>query len=163
MKLRFVCAAAVCAAAVAALCACGGVGGEAGDVRGVAMEVIGGDESLAATCWDLRRSGAAPGEPEYMPPERLRELLFGPAEYAGELDGVDAWCAVFSRSVVAREVVVLHARSLSDLPAVTRALNLRANTLSAPRLFDPSAPFLGSAPSDVAVFTRGKYAILVAR
>lgn len=80
----------------------------------------------------------------------------------GELEFVDDWCAAFAKSNEVRELHVFHAKSSSHVTAIMRMAEFRARTLSSPELFAAKSEFFGARPSDVRVFSVGKYVVLCA-
>ena len=110
-------------------------------------------------------SDAESTKPEHLSEQEIYALYYGDKwdlKNAGELGYVDSWCIALGTQVDVRELHVFKARSRSCVTVVKRMLESRAKTLSSPELFAARSDFLGARPSDVRVFTCGKYVVLCA-
>lgn len=101
-------------------------------------------------------------EAEYIASEELGYLYYGESSPLAELDYTESYCIYMSQSKCISEIHIYEAKYQSDVDALKRMLQSRADFLSEFRINPNPSDFFCDTEAECKVFSKGRFVFLVA-
>ncbi|MBR6513454.1 MAG: hypothetical protein IKT46_01340 [Clostridia bacterium] len=98
---------------------------------------------------------------EYISPEELSYLYYGESVPLAELDYTVSYCIYMSRSKAISEIHIFEAKYQSDVEAIKRMLQSRADFLTKLRINPNPSDFFCDTRAEYEIFSKGRFVFLV--
>ncbi|MBQ3182570.1 MAG: hypothetical protein IJB24_08200 [Clostridia bacterium] len=100
-------------------------------------------------------------ESEYISSEELGYLYYGESAPLAELDYLESYCIYMSYCKAISEIHIFETKYQSDVEALKRMLQSRADFLSELRINPNSSDFFCDTKADCEIFSKGRFVFLV--
>ncbi len=100
-------------------------------------------------------------EAEYISPEELGYLYYGESVPLAELDYTESYCIYMSRNKSISEVHIFEAKYQSDVEALKRMLQSRADFLCELRINPNPSDFFCDTEAEYEIFSKGRFVFLI--
>ncbi len=109
----------------------------------------------------IYKNSADISEEEYISAEELGYLYYGESTPLAELDYLESYCIYMSQSKAISEIHILETKYQSDVEALKRMLQSRADFLSALRINPNPSDFFCDTEADCKILSKGRFVFLV--
>ncbi len=120
-------------------------------------------EHLEVSNGVIYRNDTDISEAEYISPEELGYLYYGESTPLAELDYLESYCIYMSQSKSISEIHIFETKYQSDVEALKRMLQSRADFLTELRINPNPSDFFCDTKADCEVFSKGRFVFLVVR